>query len=238
MLKDNPCQAQALCANSGSVFVTKDSLQTAINDYLFDREVATALYGRMNCWDVSAITDMSYLFQYQSYMNEDISCWDVSNVTDMQYMFLRASAFNQGIGGWNVSNVENMNYMFGNYWWDYGSFNQYIGDWNVSKVRYMSGMFYYASAFNQDLGSWNVSQAEDFSNMFYGATAFNQSLCDWFNSFSSNSPSVNNMFYSSGCPIKLQPNFSSKINFCQKCHVEGQNKIGEIMNMLRLIFDF
>jgi hypothetical protein len=41
MPTDNLCQAQALCANSGSVFVTKDSLQTAINDYLFDSEVAT-----------------------------------------------------------------------------------------------------------------------------------------------------------------------------------------------------
>jgi surface protein len=206
----------------------KGSLQAAISEYFSDSSSGTVLYGRMNCWDVSAITDMSYLFQYQSYMNEDISCWDVSNVTDMQYMFFRASAFNQDIGSWNVSNVENMNYMFGDYWGGYGSFNQYIGEWNVSAVKFMSGMFYYASAFNQDLSRWNVSQALDLSNMFYGAKAFNQSLCDWFNFFSSNMPSVGNMFYSSGCPLKFNPSLDLKGHLCQKC-ILLENISGKIL---------
>ena len=40
-------------------------------------------YGAMNTWDVSLITDMSYLFDGKQNFNEDISNWDVSNVTDM-----------------------------------------------------------------------------------------------------------------------------------------------------------
>ncbi|WP_081439176.1 T9SS type A sorting domain-containing protein [Polaribacter irgensii] len=36
---------------------------------------------------------------------EDISSWDVSSVTDMSYMFLGATAFNQNISGWCVTDI-------------------------------------------------------------------------------------------------------------------------------------
>jgi surface protein len=229
---DNPCQAEAMCNNSGSIFGTKESLQAAVNDYISDQEAGIILYGRMNCWDVGAITDMGYLFQDKYSMNEDISCWDVSNVTDMGNMFFRAFSFNQDVGRWNVSNVENMNSMFGRHWWDWGSviFNHNIGEWNVSKVKFMSGMFYHASAFNQDLSRWNVSQALDLSYMFYGATAFNQNLCDWYASFSTDLPVVSHMFSSSGCQIELLPNLLGKVTFCQKCNFEGNiSKKGNVL---------
>ena len=64
--------------------------------------------------------------------NQDISSWDVSNVTDMSYMFknLSNSPFNQDISSWNVANVTNMYEMF------YGanSFNQDLSSWDVSNV--------------------------------------------------------------------------------------------------------
>jgi surface protein len=34
--------------------------------------------------------------------------WDVSKVTDMSYMLSSASAFNQDIGNWDVSKVTTM----------------------------------------------------------------------------------------------------------------------------------
>jgi surface protein len=229
-----------MCNNSGTVFANKEGLQAAINEYISDSDAGIILYGRMNCWDVSAITDMGYLFHDKGNLNEDISCWDVSNVTDMQHMFYGASAFNQDIGRWNVSNVENMNYMFGRWqWWGTAFFNHYIGDWDVSKVKFMSGMFYQSSAFNQDLARWNMSQALDLGYMFYGATAFNQSLCDWFDTFSSNTPNIDYMLSSSGCQVKLPPNFSRKVGFCQKCNVEENNsKKGKVVILLfqRILF--
>ena len=55
-------------------------------------------------WDVSNVTDMSYMF-YHSKFNQNISNWNVSNVTTMKYMFGRASNFNQNLNSWSVSNV-------------------------------------------------------------------------------------------------------------------------------------
>ena len=57
-------------------------------------------------WDVSKVTDMSYMFYYSKF-NQDISNWDTSNVTAMKYMFGEAANFNQNLTSWNVSNVSN-----------------------------------------------------------------------------------------------------------------------------------
>ena len=46
------------------------------------------IYGHISEWDVSRITDMSYLFYECSEFNDDIADWDVSNVKDMSYMFI------------------------------------------------------------------------------------------------------------------------------------------------------
>ncbi len=70
-----------------------------------------ATYGEMNCWDVSDITDMSYLFEITG-LNEPIGCWNVSKVTKMSGMFYSAWAFSQDIGNWDVSNVTDMSDMF------------------------------------------------------------------------------------------------------------------------------
>ena len=47
---------------------------------------------------------MSNLFK-NIYFNGNISEWDVSNVTDVSYMFFNSS-FNQDISNWDVSNVK------------------------------------------------------------------------------------------------------------------------------------
>src|SRR5690606_4575001 len=46
-------------------------------------------------WDVSSVTDMSYMFQDAKNFNQDISSWNVSSVTDMGSMFSGANNFNQ-----------------------------------------------------------------------------------------------------------------------------------------------
>ena len=52
--------------------------------------------GHISGWDTSAVTDMSYLFSYETTCNPDIGAWDTSSVTTMQAMFYSASSFDQG----------------------------------------------------------------------------------------------------------------------------------------------
>ena len=63
-------------------------------------------------WDVSNVTDMSYMFTHCKNLNQDISKWDVSKVTNMAYMFAFCKKFNQDLSSWDVSNVRFKTYTF------------------------------------------------------------------------------------------------------------------------------
>jgi len=203
-------------------FSTRQQLNTAVTAWCSDSAAATAQYGDINTWDVSAITDMSNLFAGKSTFNSNISSWNVSNVTNMDSMFYYAQAFNQPVNSWNVSNVTNMSYMFFsanafnqplNSWnmshvvdlhniFDSAfAFNQPINSWNVSQVTNMSGVFSAAVAFNQPINSWNVGQATNLSYMFFQATGFNQPLTAWNVSSTAN---ITGMFYGAGSMVAGQ----------------------------------
>ena len=47
------------------------------------KEIATKKYGPIENWDVSDVTDISYLFVSKGTMNADLSRWDVSSVINM-----------------------------------------------------------------------------------------------------------------------------------------------------------
>ena len=54
---------------------------------------AEATYGPITSWDVSAVSDMSGLFNnYVPGFNADVSNWNTSGVTDMSNMFSVRSA--------------------------------------------------------------------------------------------------------------------------------------------------
>lgn len=126
-------------------------------------------------WDVSNITNLSYLFIFDQTFNEDIGDWDVSNATDMSYMFNNAEIFNQDIGRWDVSNVTKMTGMFS----AARAFNQDISKWNVSRVTRMNCMFQLAHSFNQDVGRWDMSKVTNISQMFRNASSFNHDISKW-----------------------------------------------------------
>lgn len=155
--------------------------------------------GRINDWDVSAITDFTNMFidtSFNDYIgswqisntgsvsmsamfvntpfNQDIGQWNTIGVINMGTMFAGATAFNQDISGWNVSNVFTMEQMFDGA----TSFNQPIGVWNVSSVQYMFKMFQGAMAFNQDISAWNISSVVDFTDFMLGKTNLDYSAAN------------------------------------------------------------
>ena len=89
-----------------------DGIRTAAQWWCEDPAAAKARYGPIASWDVSEVTDLSDLFEFQAGFNEDLSRWDVSNVVNMQCLFYGATSYNGDLSSWNVSNVENMNGMF------------------------------------------------------------------------------------------------------------------------------
>ena len=65
-------------------------------------------FGNISVWDVSRITDMSFLFYGAHKFNRDLNSWDTSRVTTTAYMFYEARAFNQNLSGWSTEKVTNM----------------------------------------------------------------------------------------------------------------------------------
>ena len=169
---------------------TNDDIHVAVRLWRINRTEAEEKYGHISDWDVSYVTDMSYLFKQPHWMegtieelsswwfkefNDDISRWDVSNVTNMASMFSGAQTFNQDIGRWNVSKVTDMNNMFH----CTPVFNQDIGGWDVSNVSNMCSMFHHALEFNQSVMGWNLSNVTNMSRMFFYARSFNQDFENW-----------------------------------------------------------
>lgn len=162
--------------------LTNDTIFHAVVSYLdpiYSQETKSqmcCLYGMIEWWDTSIVTDMKQLFRVVSNtFNRDISNWDVSNVTNMEKMFQNAFYFNQPIGKWNVSKVTNMSGMF----WGASQFNQSLTNWNVSNVEDMSAMFCLTNRYNQPLSSWKISDTCNRECMFLEAYSFNQSIHSW-----------------------------------------------------------
>lgn len=91
-----------------------DTLRTAVQLYLENRELAIQQYGHIGTWNVSNVTDMSYVFRDAETFNQDIGNWDVSNVTNISCMFYNAKNFNQDINNWDINNITKIDRMFYN----------------------------------------------------------------------------------------------------------------------------
>ena len=90
--------------------ITDANIQTAVDLWVSDPSAATTAYGAISTWDVSQVTDMSYLFKDKTYFNDDISNWDVSNVTNMSGMFdssaLSADNYDNILIGWSQQALQ------------------------------------------------------------------------------------------------------------------------------------
>jgi len=189
-----------------SEVLTDITIRDAISAWDNDAESATIMYGHISDWDVSAVTDMSFLFVDMIHFNEDISLWDVSSVTTMRGMFQDNWSFNQNLNEWDVSKVTNMASLFQNAYkfngdisgWDVSSVSggvihdgmesmfsgtcEFSGDisaWDVSNVKNMKSTFKDTWALNSDISGWNVSQVINMDSMFQNAYVFNADISGW-----------------------------------------------------------
>merc|ERR1712085_128916 len=91
-------------------FTSKDSLLEAVKDFNKKPGKAEKKYGPIATWDVSGITDMSYMFLNAKAFNQPLT-FDTSSVINMRGMFAGADAFNQPLS-FDVSSVTMMDFMF------------------------------------------------------------------------------------------------------------------------------
>ena len=151
-------------AHFDGVHQTDSTIRPAVKLWLEDNEAALHKYGKIEDWDVSQVTDLSYLFcvrqkemegdkHYKHCVlpdaddarefNYDLSKWDTSRVTSMRGTFSFAQGFNQPIGKWRTSSVTDMDEMFSGKVSDQEAtgFNQPIEHRDVSHVKTMERMF-------------------------------------------------------------------------------------------------
>ena len=159
---------------------TNNDIHRAVKLWYSDRDSALTIYGHINFWDTSNVTNMNGLFKNCYQFNEDISEWNVSNVTSMMFMFRNAFKFNQPLEQWNVSKVTNMAFMF----LDARKFNQPLEQWNVCSVTNMNGMFLRTYTFNHSLSKWNILKLKHIDYMFYNARAMSYTFkSDFINNY-------------------------------------------------------
>ena len=115
-----------------------------------DIEKMVDIYGKLEDWNTSFITDMSNWFADCTSFNKNINSWDVSSVISMCYMFSNCTIFNQPLYNWDVSSVTNMFGMF----FKCSHFNQPLNTWKVSKLAHVGCMIDQCSEFKGPLFRW------------------------------------------------------------------------------------
>jgi hypothetical protein len=93
--------------------ITQENIHHAVREWLSDRDVACSIYGPIDAWNTTSVTNMKSLFQDANGFQGNIGKWDVSNVVTMERMFAGwRSPFDMNLSAWNVSHVENFRMMF------------------------------------------------------------------------------------------------------------------------------
>ena len=176
------------CTNLDVTATDIPKLTNVTNTSYAFAETGLSTLPNFNLWDLSNVTNMSYMFKGVSGFMPDMGNWDVSNVSDMSGMFAGATDFNQNISGWDVSNVINMSHMFDGA----SSFEQDLSGWDVSNVTDMSFMFKGASGLTNigpaegeyhskanGVDNWDVGQVTNMEGMFANAISFNGDIGNW-----------------------------------------------------------
>lgn len=148
------------------IYLTDTVHLTGDASYLF-ASLPNLQHADLEKLDVSQVTSMKGMFLFSKILSFTIADWNVSNVTDMSYMFQGTQSLQElNLEKWNTSNVTNMSYMFAN-----ATILQKlsISQWDVSNVTDMSYMFLMTKSLSHaDLSSWDLND-KTINGMFLGA---------------------------------------------------------------------
>jgi len=156
-------------------FGSKKELKGAVELWWSNKQRAIDIFGEIANWNVSAVDDMSDLFNLKRRFNENLSAWDTSSVTSMKNMFHGCNFFKSDLSAWDTSSVTDMSCMFGGC----EHFESDLSAWNTSSVTNMGGMFYECKVFNSDLSQWDTSSVTNMICTFYDASSFNSNISKW-----------------------------------------------------------
>ena len=99
--------------------MTNETIREVIKDYYtypmntYPKNTRYKRCGPIEFWDVTDITDMSYLFASNCNFDEDLSRWNVSSVINMNNMFYNIYNFTRDyLSLWDISSVTNIRHIF------------------------------------------------------------------------------------------------------------------------------
>ncbi len=171
----NRDQLRKLVADESIKLWDIDTSLVADMSNVFSEAKQRTNFDGIETWDVSNVTDMSYIFYNCEYFNQNINSWDVSNVINMERMFAGCNSFNQPLDKWDVSNVTDMEDMFLGCF----EFNQPLNTWDVKNVKTLRNTFSKCKSFNQDLSNWKLQSATNLQWMFLWCDNFNWYIWTW-----------------------------------------------------------
>lgn len=141
---------------------------------LFDQE---DFEGDVSHWDVSRVTDMSYMFFKCEHFRGNLENWDTGNVTNMSDMFYGCTEFDgTGLENWDLHNLEKAEEMFE----ECVSFDIDLKNWQLKKLKEGRSMFKWCKEFKGNgLDQWNPINLRNMSEMFSNCAKFNADLSNW-----------------------------------------------------------
>ena len=155
-------------------------------------------------WEVSSVTNMSFMFKGAQKFNHPINDWNTSSVTTVRDMFHSAFAFNQDLSDWNVSAVTNMTNIFlntnalsdvnkGLIHGTFSSNSNWPYDWSahvpapasLTNANFQTAVDLWCSdktaafATYGHIKDWNVTGVTSMNEAFKDKTTFDENITGW-----------------------------------------------------------
>lgn len=130
---------------------------------LFEYCGASQILG-LTTWDVSDVTNMSYMFGYSAITSLDLSGWNTENCTTFSCIFEYTDKLTQidGLSTFNTSSLRNCSSMF----YQSAVKNIDISSWDTSKITTMSGFCWGSNASSINLSGLDFSKCTTFEYAF------------------------------------------------------------------------